>query len=194
MAAVLACGDDAVLSHRSAAALWEIGVELRGQIDISIRRRTFPRHSGLRIHARPTLRDSDVATRFDIPLTDPVQTLVDLATELPARRMERAVNDADKHGLVTPETLRRDLEGHAGRPGARTLRTLLDRHTFLLSDSELERLFVPLALEAGLTLPLSKHSLNGFEVDFYWPELGLVVETDGWRYHRTPATCIKFSI
>ena len=48
-------------------------------------------------------------------------------------------------------------------------------------------MFVPLALRAGLDLPLTRHRLNGFLVDFFWPELGLVVETDGLTYHRTPA-------
>jgi hypothetical protein len=70
----------------------------------------------------------------------------------------------------------------------RPLRQLLDRHTFRLSDDELELLFRPLGIAAGLPTPLTKQSLNGFEVDFFWPDLGLVVETDGFRYHRTAST------
>ena len=71
------------------------------------------------------------------------------------------------------------------------LRELLDRRTFRLTDSELERLFLPIAREAGLSPPQTGVWLNGYEVDFYWPELGLVVETDGLRYHRTPAQQAK---
>ena len=71
--------------------------------------------------------------------------------------------------------------------GVRALRRLLDRDTFQLSDSDLEILFRPLAAAAGLSPPLGKRMVNGFEVDFHWPALGLVVETDGLRYHRTPA-------
>lgn len=67
------------------------------------------------------------------------------------------------------------------------LRAALERRTFVLTDSALERRFVPLAREAGLGRPLTGVRLNGFKVDFYWPDLGLVVETDGLRYHRTPA-------
>lgn len=59
--------------------------------------------------------------------------------------------------------------------------------TFRLSDTELEVLFRPIAAKAGLPTPLTKEMVNDFEVDFYWPDLGLVVETDGWRYHRTPS-------
>jgi hypothetical protein len=69
----------------------------------------------------------------------------------------------------------------------RALRRLLDRHTFLLSDSDLEIFFRPIARSAGLPQPLSKQIVNGVEVDFHWPSLGLVVETDGLRYHRTPS-------
>jgi very-short-patch-repair endonuclease len=67
------------------------------------------------------------------------------------------------------------------------LRAVLDKHTFRLSDSELEVLFRPIAAAAGVPVELTKHPVNGFEVDFYWPSLRLVVETDGWRYHRPPA-------
>jgi very-short-patch-repair endonuclease len=67
------------------------------------------------------------------------------------------------------------------------LREVLDRRTFTLTDSELERRFLPIARSDGLPPPRTGHYLNGFKVDFFWPELGLVVETDGLRYHRTPA-------
>jgi very-short-patch-repair endonuclease len=116
-----------------------------------------------------------------------VQTLIDIATELTSLRLERAVNEADKHDLVDPETLRRRLGTHKGEPGVKTLATLLDRHTFRLSDSDLEVFFRPLALAAGLPVPLTKHRLLGYETDFFFPDLGLIVETDGLRYHRTPA-------
>ena len=64
---------------------------------------------------------------------------------------------------------------------------MLDHRTFVLTDSELERRFLPIARRAGLTKPETGAWLNGFKVDFYWPELGLVVETDGLTYHRIPA-------
>jgi hypothetical protein len=101
--------------------------------------------------------------------------------------LERAVNDADKINLVDPEALREFVSARAGQPGAAPLRELLDRHTFRLSDTELEVLFRPIAADAGLSPPCTKVMVNGFEVDFFWPELGLVVETDGLTYHRTPS-------
>ncbi|MGC1852729.1 MAG: type IV toxin-antitoxin system AbiEi family antitoxin domain-containing protein [Solirubrobacterales bacterium] len=188
MAAVLACGKHAALSHHSAAALWGIGKEHRGQIDVSVRRRCELRRAGIRARGRPSLPRRDIVMRNGIPLTHPVRTLLDLATELRAKALERAVNEADKHDLIDPEALRTELDRYTGEPGVRLLRSLLDKHTFCLSDSELEILFRPIAISVGLPQPLTKAWVNGFEVDFYWPELGLVVETDGLRYHRTAST------
>ena len=124
---------------------------------------------------------------FEAGLFDPVQTLIDLATELRPLRLERSVNEADKLDLVDPETLRRELDGHKGEPGVKKLATLLDRHTFRLSDSDLEVLFRPLALAAHFPVPLTKQWVLGYEVDFHFPDHDLIVETDGLRYHRTPA-------
>lgn len=188
MAAVLACGEGALLSHRSAAALWEIGPERRGLVDVSVMRRAELKRSGLRVRGRPSLRAERVASRDGIPVTTPVQTLIDLSTELAPIRVERAVNEADKRDLVDPETLRAVLDDCLGEPGVPLLRGLLDKRTFRLSDSDLEVLFRPIATEAGLPPPLSKETVNGFEVDFFFPGLGLVIETDGLRYHRTPST------
>ena len=187
MAAVLACGDRAVLSHRSAAELWGIAKEWERRIDVSVRRKSKIARRGIKVRARPSLPSENVVRRFRIPVTNPVQTLIDLATELKPLRLERAVNEANVLDLVDPETLRASLDAYVGMPGVKTLRTMLDRHTFRLSDSDLEILFRPLALAAGFALPLSKYVLLGFEVDFWFPGHGLVVETDGLRYHRTPS-------
>lgn len=187
MVAVRACGEGAALSHRSAAALWVIGSERPGVIDVSVRRRCEIRRSGLHARSRLSLDGAEITEREGIPVTTPVRTLIDLATELGPEALERAVNEADKRGHVDPESLRAALRSHPGEPGVRALRALLDRHSFRLSDSELEVHFGRLVAAAGLPLPLSKQIVNGFEVDFHWPDIGLVVETDGLRYHRTAA-------
>ena len=187
MAAVLACGENAVLSHSSAAELWGIGRESERRIDVTVRRRTKIRRKGLKVRSRPSLGAGSLTRWRGIPVTHPVQTLIDLATELKPLRLERAVNEADKLDLADPETLRRELDAHRGQPGVKKLATLLDRHTFRLSDSDLEILFRPLALAAHFPVPLTKHWVLGYETDFFFPDHDLVVETDGLRYHRTPA-------
>jgi hypothetical protein len=122
-----------------------------------------------------------------IRVTTVTRTLIDLAQIVTGKRLEAAINAADKRDLVDPETLRSALDRYAGRRGVRLLRQILDRGTFALTDSQREREFLPIARSAGLGQPRTGMRLNGFKVDFFWPELGLVVETDGLRYHRTPA-------
>jgi hypothetical protein len=180
-------GSGTILSHRSAAELWGVATESRGRIDISVCRKQSVRRPGLWVRRRPSLSAAETRLHEGLPVTSPVQTLIDIATELDPIAIERAVNDADKRNLVDPEALRLALDQHAGEPGVRLLREILDRLTFRLSDSDLEIYFRPIAASAGLRAPLSKQKVNRFEVDFFWPDLGLVVETDGLRYHRTPS-------
>jgi hypothetical protein len=188
LAAVLACGDRAVLSHRSAGALWTIANEHGRGVEVSVPRRLRqPRGSEIRVRSRPMLSTADSTKHDGIPVTTPARTLLDLATVLGARQLERAVNEADKRDLIDPEELHAVLASYAGEPGVGALRRLLAPGTFQLSDSDLEVLFRPIAATAGLSQPLGKRIVNGFEVDFHWPDLGLVVETDGLRYHRTPS-------
>ena len=185
MAAVLVCGEGALLSHGSAAALWGIGPEGTGRVDVSIRRHCGVSRPGIKVRVRARLSERDITERHGIPVTAPARTLIDQATELTPNRLERMVNEADKHDVIDPEALRAALDDYSGERGVKPLRALLDRLTFRLSDTELEVLFRPIATKADLPVPLTKEMVNGFEVDFYWPDLGLVVETDGWRYHRT---------
>ena len=185
-AALLSCGPNAVLSHRSAAALWGIRDDPRRVIDVTIastRLRTTP---GVVVHRRPRLGDEHVTKRHGIRVTTPVVTAIDLAATLDRDEVEQAINHADVKGLASPEQIRRVLGDLPRWPGAATLRTILDRRTFRLSRSKLERRFRPIARRAGVPAPRTCIYVNGFEVDFYWPDLGLVIETDGLTYHRTP--------
>jgi very-short-patch-repair endonuclease/predicted transcriptional regulator of viral defense system len=197
MAAVLACGRDAVLSHTSAAELLGIvasrtpatkGPELPAPllIHVSVPAGVQRRRKGIRAH-RHDLDAQDWTRRLEIPVTSPARTLADLATMVRSAELETAINEADKQGLIRADALRRYVDQRPGLDGVAALRTLLDRHTFRLTDSELERRFLRMVDQAGLPRPLTQQRVNGFKVDFYWPELGLVVETDGLRYHRTPS-------
>jgi very-short-patch-repair endonuclease len=186
MAAVLASGPKAVLSHSSAAALWQLGAERSGPIEVSVPATSRRRHRGVFAHRR-ALHAHDLWERDGIPVTSLVLTLVDLAARLDLAAIERAVREADKRDLIGPENLRMAIDGYSGIRGVARLRAALDSRTFRLTDSELERLFLSIVSETDLPLPQTQQQVNGFRVDFYWPELGLVVETDGLRYHRTPA-------
>lgn len=191
MAAVLACGEQAVLSHDSAASLWSLRGEPNREIHVSVPRNADPKHAGIAVHRRSSVRGEDVALNANIPVTSPVRTLVDLGTRLPSYELEAAINEADKLDLIDPVALRAALDERRGQRGVRPLREILERGEFVVTDSELERRFLPIARRAGLPKPLTQQKVNGFRVDFHWPDLGLVVETDGLRYHRTPSQQTK---
>jgi very-short-patch-repair endonuclease len=227
LAAVLACGPEALLSHGSAAVLWGIQKPVAGPIEVVVpphRRRRQPR---IRVRRRvdpaaaeparwspsyacagaaaPTvLRVDESRTRKlrrtprtdarrwsyrwaaeGIPVTGPIATLTDLAASAPTAEVEAAVNEADHWNLVDPESLRVGLDLLPRRPGAKRLRTLLDRATHVLTTTQLERRLLPIVEAAGLPLPEGQRQLGPHRVDFLWPRLGLVVETDSLKYHRT---------
>jgi very-short-patch-repair endonuclease len=142
---------------------------------------------GLVVHRRSQLPPGDVTERDGTPVTIPARTLIDIARRLDRGPLEAAINEADKHDLIDPQALREAVGCRPSLPGTSVLRSVLDRQTFTLTDSELERRFLALVEQVGLPRPLTQARVNGFKVDFYWPELSLVVETDGLRYHRTPA-------
>jgi very-short-patch-repair endonuclease/predicted transcriptional regulator of viral defense system len=186
IAAVLACGEGAVLSHASAAELWGVKTTSdKGLIHVTVPSRRRGGHDGIRVHRRD-LTPAEIAKRQGIPLTAIATTLVDQAATISRKRLEAQVNEADKLDLADPETLRAELDRIPSRPGIRKLRALLDEATLVLTDSELERLFLPIAKRVGLPKPETRKKLCGFRPDFHWPDLNLVVETDGLRYHRTP--------
>jgi hypothetical protein len=207
MAAALSCGPDAALSHEDGAALWRIIPVRQGPIHVSVSTGGSRSRAGIVVHRR---RRFEVTEHHGIPVTTPVFTLVDLAARLPPREIHAALNQADKLNLVSPDEVRHALDEMPRVPGLNLLRKMLDRDAFVLTDSELERFFLPIARGAGLGRPETGVWLHGLKVDFHWPELALVVETDGLRYHRTPAqqsadrrrdqahlaaglTCLRFS-
>lgn len=185
MAAVLSCGPEALLGHRSAAELWGLGAFPVGPIEIVVPAGLARRCPGVRVHRRAGLDPSHRRVRERIPITDIVTTLIDLAMDLDEEEVEAAINAADRRGLIDPGRLRSAVAERPPRPGSARLGGILDRHGFAPTESYLERHFLSLIRRGGLPTPETQAKVNGFRVDFYWPELGLVVETDGLKYHRT---------
>lgn len=184
MGAVLACGSEALLSHASAAALWGFAPAPRMAIDVLLPFGRFRERPGIRLHRRRDLGPEHRREVAAIPVTDPVSTLVDLASCAPEWRVEQAISEADRLDLVSPEGLRRAVGALGPRPGMACIRRLLGFDA--LTDTGLERKFLAIVRRAGLSVPETQVVVNGHRVDFYWPEMGVVVEADGWRYHRTP--------
>lgn len=188
MAAVLACDEEkAAISHDSAVAFYVIGKnKLLRPIHISLpavgRRQERP---GIVVHRRRA--PFEVTTRDGIRVTSPECTIIDMAATSPRDDVEAMINEATIRRLTTQEKIRAAADAAPRRPGAKPLRRIMDIRTFRFTRSALERAFIPIAVRAGLPRPLTAQVVNGYEVDFFWPELGLVVETDGLAFHRTAA-------
>jgi very-short-patch-repair endonuclease len=189
MAAVLAGGEGAVLSHQAAGELWALRRE-RGDsaVDVAIpRRRGSRRRHGLRVHRLPTLLTHECTVHRRIPVTTPARTLLDLATQLPRRELERVVDEAERLSLCTEKALAEIVETHAGRPGAGQLRSLLIEHIAgsTATRNKFEELFLALCRRHHLPQPAVNVPLLDFVVDFLWAEQNLVVEVDGRATHGT---------
>jgi very-short-patch-repair endonuclease len=184
MAAVLACGRGAALSHRPAGALWQICWE-RGDCDV-----TVPRHlrsrPGVCVH-QAVLPPDEITTHDGIPVTTVPRTLFDLATVLPERRLERALNEAEVLRRWDELSLDRLLHRYPRRRGSRAIRAVLQkrRQGATVTRSELEEQFLSLIDRGGLPRPEINVLVEGFEVDAVWRERRVVVELDGRTTHRT---------
>jgi very-short-patch-repair endonuclease len=179
MAAVLACGPDAVASHLTAAALWDI--HGRHGAPIHVTAPTSRRHPGVRLHRSGTLTSADVTTHYGIPVTTAARTLLDLAELLDDRQLTRAANEARLRRLVTLDALAAQLgRAHGRRTGAlRRQIELRDGPT----RSELEDAFLRFVERHGLPRPEINAALAGFEVDALWRSQRLVAELDGRAFH-----------
>ena len=187
MAAVLAGGPGAVLSHASAAALWEIRYSASEYIDVTVRRSGREKRAGLRIHRPRTLQPDEVTTKHRIPVTTPARTILDMAAKLTPSRLEHLLNQTEIQELTDYRTLDALARARPTHRGATRLRAALIRHCAgtNVPKSGLEVLFNDLCKTHGLPQPRINQTVLGKEVDFLFEDHALVVETDSWRYHKT---------
>lgn len=184
MAATLACGRGAVVSHQTAAELWSMPAPGAQGVEV-IDPAGDHRPPGIRVHRLRNLHSNE-ATRLDgIPLTTAARTLFDLAQRLAMRSLERALADAYARRLTNAREMRRLAKRHVGEPGTRIFRALLDGGAPALTRSEAEELFLALVREARLPEPEVNVRIAGFEVDFLWRRDRLVVEIDGRASHSS---------
>jgi very-short-patch-repair endonuclease len=187
LAAVLALGPGARLSHRSAAALWDLRPSAAGWIDVTVAGSGARRSPGVRTHRVRRLRQDEVTTHHAIPVTTPARTILDIAAGLERRGLERVLDRAEELRLTDRRELEAIAGAHRGHHGAGALRRALADHVAgtTLTRSELEERMLALCRDHGLGRPRVNHWVAGFEVDFLFADHRLVVETDGWAHHRT---------
>jgi len=188
VAALLSCGDGAVLSHRTAAALWEFADDPGAGIDVTVFGRDCGTRNGIRVHRVRRLDPSDQTRKSLLPITAPSRTLLDLAEAVPQRHLEQAVAEALIKRLTTEAKLKRLLDRTPGRRGTRALRSLLDdARGPALTRSEAERRLLALVRAGNLPTPETNAKLGPYEIDFLWRDAHLIVEVDGYAFHSSRA-------
>ena len=189
MAAVLACGDGAGLSHACATAHWEIRPYSGTWIDVTVPTTAGrTRRDRIRLHRSSTLDADEVTTHRGIPVTNIARTLLDVAATLTGPALARAIEQTEIRRLFDLAAVEKTLARNLNHPGARRLRRALALYRDdEFSRSELEKAFLALCDAHGMPRPLVNHIVEGKEVDFFWPDHRLIVETDGRTTHFTIA-------
>lgn len=188
LAAVLAVGPRAVLSHRDAAALHGLRPANHAQVDITNAGKAVQRR-GIRVHSTRILDEQDITTVSDIPVTTVARTLVDLAGVVPRDHLAKAVKEAERNRTFDLRAIERALARTSRRPGPGhgVLTQAIREHRALGLDatrSPLEDAFLRLVRSAGLPTPATNATIEGLEVDAAWRAQRLVVELDGWAHHN----------
>jgi len=181
-AAVLSCGNPALLSHRSGAGLvgflkdrWPIQVTVP---DARVGKR------GVRLYRAPTLSTSDITLRAGIPTTSIARLFVDLAATEDDGTVRRAFREADRQKRLVYADLRAALGSCHGRKGVGVLRALIDEATEPEpTKSAFEEMWVDFCVGLGIPAPLINANVGGFEVDAHWPGTRVIVELDSWTWH-----------
>lgn len=184
LAAILACGPGAVLSHRSAGRRHGLLRSASPRIEVSVPRGRGPR-SGIVVHRPRALSAEDRTVVEGIPITSVARTVVDLAGRLDRPGLQRVLGAADHAQLLDVVAIERALER---LPRARGRHRLLDALSIYRSEpaftrSEAERRLLRLCRENGLPAPQANLWIAGYEVDLFWPDAGLALEMDGWAFH-----------
>ncbi|HET6999474.1 MAG TPA: hypothetical protein VFI03_12910 [Solirubrobacterales bacterium] len=191
MAAVLACGPNAVLSHRSAADLHGLRESRRGRIDVTAPDRRGRSPGEIDAHRDGSLAAADRTTVVGIPCTSVARTLLDFAGVEPVRELRGAVGEAEVRRILDKSAARALIKRSGGRRGVARFRMILDEihPETRRTRSEMERMFLRMCTTAKLSRPEVNVRLRvGTSVlmpDFLWREAGLIMETDSRKFHDT---------
>jgi hypothetical protein len=182
LAAVLAAGDGSLLCGRAGAHLWEV---VRGQPPpAEVLTATERRIEGIRTHRTRSLDAEDRAVCRGIPVTSVARTVVDLAAELSEDALARACHEAGVRYELTPNAVVEVLARRPNAKGSKKLRRIIEGDV-RVTLSKLEAHFLKLLRAQRLPLPLTNRPAGGRRVDCRWPEFGLTVELDSYRFHNT---------
>jgi predicted transcriptional regulator of viral defense system len=191
MAAVLACGPRAVLSHRSAAALHGIRRDNRAKADVTLSGGSARSRPRIEVHRTSTLEAADITVVDGIPCTTVARTLVDLGDVVSRQAVERAVSQAEAMRVFDGRAVHEALARAGPRRGAGILRAVLESYEEpVLTEKGIEEAFLALCRKAALPSPavnawMSLHDGIAYKADFLWRAEKLIAETDGRDVHTT---------
>jgi hypothetical protein len=180
-AAILACGDQAALSHGSGASLW--GFYTYWDMPLEVIAPTVHTHTGIRVHRSRTLTREDITRQLGVRVTTPERTTLDIAPRLHDKRLKRVVNDARHAGYLHLDALADVLARNPTHPGAKRLRPFVETRTNP-TRSPLEDDFAVFCRRYGLPAPVTNTYLFGREIDVWFPVERVIVELDGRRFHE----------
>jgi hypothetical protein len=187
LAAVLACGRGALLSHDSAAWLW--GISTKGPLPPAVITPVHRKpHAGIQLHSSRTLTAEDRALCEGIPVTSVARTFLDVAATSRPRRLQRMLERSEELRLFDLGPIESVLERNKGHHGSGPLRRALELYRPTpFNRSGLERRFLELVRDAGLPHPSTGFNEAGYELDVYWPDQRFAVELDTYETHGTRA-------
>ena len=188
LSAVLACGPSAVLSHRSAAALWGIRRSESRLVQVTVQAGFSEPRAGIELHRTARLRPDDRRVVDRIPVTSVALTLLGLAEELRPTDVERALEAAERLRILDMRAVHDLVDRRRGCRGVATLRAVATTAQDPPNTRrELERRFAELCRRSNLPKPVFNTLVEGFEVDALWPDHRLIVELDSFEFHKTRA-------
>jgi very-short-patch-repair endonuclease len=189
-AALLACGEGAVLSHHTAVTLWKLRPGIARPVHVTIPGdRGGPAPTGVRVHRSTTLAPQDICLHERLPVTTPARAILDAAPNLTDRDVERLLDEGLFALRILTLSQVNDVLARAGaHPGrARLARVVASHSRSTRTDSPPEERLLALIRAAGLPEPGLQVNVLGYHLDFFWPALGLAVEVDAYGTHGSPA-------
>jgi very-short-patch-repair endonuclease len=188
LAAVLACGGAALLSHHSAATVWGFEPPREGEIDVTVVGRDAGRRRvGIRLHRIFEIDRHDLRCRQNVPITAPARTLLDIAGDLSERELERAFDDGLARRILSRQAVRAALVRAPRRPGCGRLEELASsrERTTTITRSVAEERFLALVRRGRLPEPEVNVRIGRYVPDFLWRAARLIVEIDGYAFHSS---------
>lgn len=184
-AALLACGEGALVSDRSSAYLWGLLAERPPTVEVAVANGRCRAPQGVCIHRR-RLKRRDVRSRHGLPVTSPARTLLDLAGRTTIGELDRLIAEARVKRLLRPGELERAVDRSDRRPGTANMRALLKAEGQPgITRSEAERILRRMIRHAHLPQPRTNVKIGRYEADFVWAAERVVLEVDSWGFHGT---------